>query len=347
MRWRPCGNFSVYYKQELSVIRSKFQWALLASVIVLIAILPFISPLGLLDFFIRTFILLIIILGLEIVMGYCGQISLGHAAFACVGAFVGALLLKVGIPYLLALVVAGAAAGLTGLIFALPAVRVKGLYLAFSTVAAHFIIMFVIIHYAGGATGHEVKISRLLGFDFTSDIHVYFLVAVVLMILTYCTVNLLRSKAGNAFVAIRDHEIAADTLGVNIYGYKLLAFVIGCFYAGIGGFLWVTYFRWASVEYFTQWQAIWYVGIVVIGGMGSIEGVFFGTFFYQGINELCDVMAPKISDAFPAFEGTVIGALPVLAFSAALLVFLIFEPRGLAHRWRIILSSIRLYPFNY
>jgi len=148
-------------------------------------------------------------------------------------------------------------------------------------------------------------------------------------------------------VAVRDHEIAAHTLGVNIFSYKLLAFVISCFYAGVGGLLWVTYLQWASVEHFPLWQAVTYVGIIVVGGLGRIEGAFFGTLFFEGLNEICAVMAPVISRAFPAFGGTVIGALPILAFSLILIIFIVFEPRGLAHRWRLILASARLYPFNY
>lgn len=168
MKFKTCGVFNVSYQQELSLFRQKSHRVAFAFSIVLFIVLPFIVPLNVLDFFIRTFIVLIILLGLEIVMGYCGQISLGHAAFACVGAFTGAILLRIGVPYLLALLSAGISAGLIGLIFALPAIRVKGLYLAFSTLAAHFIIIFLITHYAGGGSGYEVRPPTLFGIQFNS-----------------------------------------------------------------------------------------------------------------------------------------------------------------------------------
>jgi branched-chain amino acid transport system permease protein len=309
--------------------------------------MPHLLPLPAVDFFIRTLIIVIAVIGLNFITGYCGQLSLGHAAFAAVGAFAGALFFDKGVPYLVSLLLAGIIAGIAGVIFAVPASRFRGLYTAFTTLAAHFIIWFMLVHYFRGEVGIPVGVASVGGIDFDSEFRFYYLVITAVIILTYAAKNIARSKTGRAFVAVRDHDIAADIIGINIFNTKLLAFSIGCFYAGISGFLWVSYLGWASIEQFTLWQAIWYLGIIIVGGAGTIVGSIFGVFFIRGVEEAAHVVAPLLDHLIPYIGGTAIGALPVIIFSIVVILFIIFEPRGLVHRWNILKTSARIFPFNY
>jgi len=344
---RRHGLFNVSYKQEIAIIRTRFEWTIFLTFLLLMAILPELISLGWLDFFIKVGITLLVVLGLNLITGYCGQISLGHAAFMGMGGFIGAIFLDLGLPFIAVVPIAGLAAGISGLIFGLPALRVKGLYLAFSTLAAHYIIMFVIVRLMGGTHGHLVNPPVIFGITIDSDLRIYYLIFVMVTLGTFVAKNIVRGKAGRAFIAVRDHDIAANTLGINIYYYKLLAFFIGCFYAGVGGLLQVVYFGWASVENYTLWNAIWYLGMIIVGGMGTVVGAFFGTFFIMGLEQLSCLLAPTVGKTFSALAGTVLGALPILVFSLVIMMFIMFEPKGLAYRWEIIKESFRLFPFNY
>lgn len=345
--WRPSGLFHINYRQEIAFIQTPFQWIMLVLGLLTTYVLPLFTPLGALDFLIRGWITITAVLGLTLLTGNCGQISLGHTAFMAVGAFVGAILLNKGVPLILDLVLAGLAGGAVGLLFGLPALRIKGLYLAFGTLAAFYIIEFVLVHYLGGEAGHNVSPPNILGFSFNSDIRIYYLIATTCFIVTYFTKNILRCKWGRAFVAIRDHDIAANTLGVNVYFYKLMAFFIGCFYAGVAGLLLSIYMGWASVDHYSLWNCIWFLGMIIVGGMHSISGAYMGVFFILGIEEIGSTLAPKLAELFPQLAGTMIGALPVIFVGLVLMLFIIFEPRGLVHRWDIIKTSVRLFPFSH
>jgi len=343
---RMHGVFNTTYKQEAAIFRTRFEWGILIVLFLLIAILPHIISPGWFDFFIRIGITLLVVLGLNLVTGFCGQVSLGHAAFMGWGGFVGAILLNAGLPFIVVVPLAGLSAGIAGLIFGLPALRVKGIYLCFSTLAAHYIIIFILIRLMGGERGYQVNPVNIFGLAINSEIRLYYLVFVMVGLATFVAKNIVRGKAGQAFVAVRDHEIAADTLGINVYYYKLLAFFIGCFYAGVGGVLMVIYFGWASVEHFTLWNSIWYIGMILIGGMGSIIGTFFGTVFVMGVEQFSFLLAPIVGRTFPGLAETAIGALPMLIFGLIIMLFIVYEPHGLAHRWEIIKESFRRFPFN-
>jgi len=165
--------------------------------------------------------------------------------------------------------------------------------------------------------------------------------------MTYAARNIVRSKVGRAFVAIRDNDLAAEVMGMNLYHYKLLAFFISCFYAGIAGSLLGHFIMVVHPEQYTLTHALWYVGMIIMGGMGSIPGVFFGVAFVRILDELVLFTSPMLSDLFPWLGASPAAAIGLSAFGAILLVFLIFEPRGLAHRWEIVKKSYRLYPFAY
>jgi branched-chain amino acid transport system permease protein len=175
----------------------------------------------------------------------------------------------------------------------------------------------------------------------------FYIIVTVMMIMTYAARNLMRSKVGRAFVAIRDNDLAGEVMGVNLYYYKLLAFFISCFYAGVAGSLWAHLITVVNAEQFTLLHALEYVGMLIIGGMGSVPGGFFGVLFIRVLNELVMFASPALAKAVPWLGSSPAASLGLIAFGLAMAVFLVFEPRGLAHRWEIFKSSYRLYPFAH
>ena len=345
---RPSGAYNVSYNQDMAILRTGLQWGLFIALMAALFLLPLLVQGYAISFLISIGITLIVAMGLNLLMGYCGQISVGQSAFMGVGGFAAALLVvKLGLSFWVALPLAGLIAGIVGMVFGAPSLRLKGLYLALATLAAQFIILFVIVRLLRGGSGYRVPAPSLGGFALDSDPKYYYLVLVVAILMTYFAKSLVRTRTGRAFVAIRDNDIAAETMGVSVFRYKLLAFFIGCFYAGIGGALWVYWLGVAQAEHYTLMESIWYLAIVVVGGGGSIVGTIFGTLFIRGAAEVAQRLAPAIGDAVPALAGNLGASLPLIFLGLAVVLFLIFEPRGLAHRWELFKASYRLHPFSY
>lgn len=346
----PCGTFNISYAEDMAIIRTKTQWLLFALFLVFAFAIPFIPLFSgyILTVLIYICITIVVVMGLNLLTGLCGQISIGQSAFMGIGGFAAALIvLNSPLPFWAALPCAGIAAGLTGLIFGFPSLRVRGLYLALATLAAQFIIHYCLVHFLGGDVGLHVSPPELGGIVFASDRSYYYIVLVIALIMGLAAKNIARTRVGRALVATRDNDIAAEVMGVDIFRYKLLAFFVGCFYAGIAGALWVFYLGVASAEHYDLFQSIWYLGMIVVGGLGSIIGTVFGVVFIRVLQEITYVMAPAVGQALPAISGNVLGALPEIVFSLVVLLFLIFEPRGLHHRWEIFKTSYRLWPFAH
>ena len=290
--------------------------------------------------------------GLNILSGYCGQISIGHTAFMAVGAYSSVLLAEhLGLPFWLALPCAGLCAGLVGIFFGLPSLKVKGLYLALTTIAAQFIILYLIRNpfakYTGGAIAMQVPAVTLGKFVFETETHFYYLIMVFTILMTFFAKSITRSHFGRAFVAIRDNDIAAEGMGINLHRYKLLSFFIGCFYAGISGCLWAFYAQVISPDDFTLMNSIWQMGMLIVGGMGCTLGPIFGAIFIKALNEICTIGGPILASTIPWLGSQVSAALVEMIFAMILIFFLVYEPRGLAHRWEILKESYRLWPFSY
>lgn len=346
----PAGVFFTNYSQDMAVVQTKVRWGWLVACLLLFAAFPTFLPAGLLSVLIYICITTIVVQGLNILTGYCGQISLGHAAFMGVGAYTSAVMVsKYGLPFWLALPSAGLTAGVVGMIFGAPALRIKGFYLALSTLAAQVIIGFILVHWSltGGAWGLQTVAPKLWGLSFDTDFKYYYLVFAVAAIMIYFAKRLTMTRTGRAFVAIRDNDMAAQAMGVNIYTYKLLAFFIGCFYAGISGALLVHYMRLAYPEYYGLVHSVLYLGILVVGGMGSVVGPIFGAFFITGLQEVSYALGPPIAYAVPFLFNSIGKALPDILVGLVFMLVLIFEPRGLAHRWELFKMSYRLWPFSY
>jgi len=346
---RPCGTFDVEYKQDLAIVRTRTQWAWTIIAIAFLFCLPLFTGGHWLSVFTLIGILIVSVQGLNFLTGYCGQISLGQAAFMAVGAYTsGILTTRLGVPFLVALPCAGLMAGLFGLIFGLPALKVKGFYLAMSTLAAQFIIIWVIKHLkiTGGTDGMAVVPAAIGGLTFASGTAKYYLVVVVALIMVLVAKNLVRTRTGRAWIAIRDNDLAAQIMGVNLYYYKLLAFFLCSFYAGIAGCLWAHYFQAAHPEHFIVINSIWYVGMLIVGGMGSIMGAVFGVTFLRFLEEGATLLAPALAGAFPAIGAPIFASLSLMVYGLVIILFLIFEPRGLYHRWELFKAWYRLHPFS-
>jgi branched-chain amino acid transport system permease protein len=349
---RPCGTFDRNYLQAKELYRTPLRKTLLVLLIVGMYLLPLTMGDYGLSLLIPICAFTIGMLGLQIITGYCGQISLGHAAFMGVGMYtVGILQRHFGFSFWMCLPLAGFVPMFLGMMFGLPALRIKGLYLAFATLAAHFVIVYVISNWRSVTNGTEGMWMKrpdvLFGIDFKSDRNYYFLVLTITIIMTYLATNLARTKLGRSFVAVRDNDIAAEVMGINIAYTKVMAFGIGCFFAGIAGALGGAYYEYVNIAWFRLEDSIWYLGFLVVGGFGSIFGAIAGAVVWKIMDELSTLVTP-LAEMFlggAAFYAS--AAFSLVFYSLIIVIFLVFEPRGIAHRWEIIKRSYRLHPFPY
>jgi branched-chain amino acid transport system permease protein len=256
-----------------------------------------------------------------------------------------------GFSFWLALPLAGLVPMFIGMLFGVPALRMKGLYLAFATLAAHFCIVYIISNWrsvTNGTDGMWMKRPGVLfGIDFMKDRNYYFLVLTITIIMTYLATNLARTKLGRSFVAVRDNDIAAEVMGINIAYTKIMAFGIGCFFAGISGALGGAYYEYVNIEWFGLDDSIWYLGFLVVGGFGSIFGAIAGAAVWKVMDEFSTLVTPLAETFLGGAAFYASAAFSLLIYSLIIIVFLVFEPRGIAHRWEIIKRSYRLHPFPY
>jgi branched-chain amino acid transport system permease protein len=347
---RPCGVFDETYERDIAIVRTWQHWTILIVASICLFFLPLVAPYYLMNFVNQFFINVIIVLGLQIVMGYCGQISIGQPAFVAVGAYTSAILtINYGFSFWLALPIAGIMAGIVGIIGGAPSLRIKGFYLAMSTIAILFVTIWLITHLkiTGGVDGLSPPPPQIGNLSLDTDERMCYLIMAIALFLTYFSRNLVRTRVGRAFVAIRDNDLAAEVMGINLYYYKLLAFFISCFYAGIGGALYGHWYMAISPEQFTLMHALIYLGAIIIGGMGSIPGVYFGVLFLQVLDEFVFFGAPKLVEIFPFIGIAPAASMGVTAFGFVMIIFLIYEPRGLAHTWETFKASYRIYPFMH
>jgi len=347
----PCGTPNYTYEQDMAIIRTKPQWILFFTFVIFLGTFPLYGDNYWLGVANLIGITLIAAIGLNILTGYCGQLSIGHAGFIAVGAYTSAILTgKLGLPFLLGMLCAGLVAGVIGLIFGIPSLKVKGFYLAISTIAAQFIIIWVINHWSGvtgGFMGISAPFASIAGLTFRSQTSQFYLIMVIAGLCIFFAKNLARTRVGRAFVAIRDNDLAAEVMGINIFYYKLLAFFIGCFFAGIAGSLLAHWTGSISTENFTLMDSILYVGIIIIGGLGTSLGPILGVVFIRLLEQGVTLLSPALQSTFPALpSGFTTGIAPML-FGLVIILFLIFEPRGIAHRWGLFKAAYRLWPFPY
>jgi len=292
-----------------------------------------------------TFVLIygIVGLGLMLLAGFTGQFSIGHAAFLGTGAYTQAVLANMGVPFPIALLGAAALSAAVGVVVAMPALRVKGIYLGIATLSFGFIVEEVFARWesvTGGNSGLHVKAPSLFGWELGSGSGFYYLCLVVAVLSTLGILNLLRSPTGRAFVAIRDSEISAQSMGIHLARYKTMSFAISAALAGVGGGLYAHKLSFISPDQFNIIQSVDLLLMVVIGGLGSVHGAFLGAIFLIAMPQLISMG----KDFLPAVVGQAPG-LQGLVYGLVLIAFVMFEPLGLYGRWLKVRTWLQLFPF--
>lgn len=335
--------FKTDYDQDIDLAKHGGHRLWYGVLLVLLAVAPWLLP----EYWLAqlTFILIygIVGLGLMLLAGYTGLFSLGHAAFLGVGAYTQAVLAAMGWPFPLSLAMAAALSAAAGAIVGLPALRVKGIYLAIATLAFGFIVEEVLARWesvTGGNAGKAVSSIDIFGWRADTSASFYFVCLVCAVACTLVVANLLRSPTGRAFVAIRDSEISAQSMGIHLARYKTVSFMISAALAGIGGALYAHQIRFLSPDQFGILQSIDLLLMIVIGGLGSIHGAFLGAAFLITMPQLISIG----KDLLPAAIGQATG-LQGVVYGLVLIAFVLFEPLGLYGRWLKTRTWFSLFPF--
>ena len=353
LSFHPCGNYRENYAQELAIFDTWFGRICLGVFLALLfGVAPFILSPYLLYILNTIGILAIGAIGLNILIGYTGQISLGHGAFFGVGAYAAAILAtRLDVPFYLCIPAAGAITAMVGMVIGIPSGRLKGLYLTIATLAGQFIIEYVLIQWESltrGTMGITLPPPKIFNWTISGDQAFFFFIFICLVLTTWFAVNIMRSKYGRAFIAIRDNDRAAEGMGIPIFKYKILAFAISSFYAGFAGALWAYYMVSITTEPFNLGLSVEFIAMVIIGGMGNIPGAIFGATFITLLNEaLRFVTGILMNVGMITSMGLNIAPLREFVFGLVIVLFILFEPKGIAELWRIVRSSFRLWPFSY
>ena len=336
-------QFKTDYSQDIRLFADRVQAFWYCMLGVALIGLPLVLPEYLVGQMVFILIYCIIGLGLMLLIGFTGQISLGHAAFLAVGAYTEALLQSKGIPFVGSLIGAALLSGVAGLIVGVPALRLKGIYLAIATMAFGFIVEEVVTrweHVTGGNSGKQLAQIDLFGFAINSDTRFYYLCLALVVIILLGMINLMRSSTGRAFVAIRDSEISAQSMGIHLARYKTISFAISAALTGVAGALYAHKLQFISPEQFNLLVSIEMATLVFIGGLGSFHGAIFGAAFIIALPQVIVFM----KDYLPQAVAQQTGLQPTI-FGLILIAFLLFEPLGIYGRWVKIRTYFSLFPF--
>jgi branched-chain amino acid transport system permease protein len=352
---RESGVFKTDYGADMALYPLPIaKWAVAAAAVLFIAV----APLTLDEYLISILNLILIAavgaLGLNILVGYTGQVSIGHAAFMSVGAYTAAnLIVRVGAPFWIAIPAGGLMAALVGAVVGIPSLRIKGLYLAIATLAAQLIIEWTINHvpWISGGVQASIEVPRpsVFGTPLKTQTQLYFFLMFFVVLAIVATQNLVRGRIGRAFIAVRDHDTAAEIIGIDIFRYKLLAFAISSFYAGVTGVLYTYYLGIANYEQFQINVSIDYLAMIIIGGLGSVLGSILGAAFVT----LLPIVTRWVLEGLggflfsPAELLNIIPNLRLVMFGGLIVVFLVLEPEGLNRLWANVRNYFRMWPFSY
>ncbi len=331
------GHFKESYGALVALSDSPAVWTWTSLLVLVLLALPLVAGNYVLTLATTVCITAIGAIGLNLITGTTGLISLGHAGFLAVGAYAAAILLTdYGWPLAAALPAAGVVSALVGLIVGVPSLRLKGLYLAITTMAFAFIVHHVILYaepITHGPNGIFLKRTDFLGIPLANDRALYYFTLGVAAVMTLAALNILRTRIGRAWMAIRDHDIAARVMGVNLTTYKLAAFVVSSFFIGIAGALMALQIRFINIDVFNLLLSIEALAMIIFGGLGSVAGAILGAAFLVLLPEL-------IREAFALFGGDqqafsqYIYQIRALAYGVVIVFFLRFEPHGLMGLWR-------------
>lgn len=289
-------------------------------------------------------------IGLNILVGYTGQISLGQGGFMAVGAYTAAILtINMGMPWWASILIACVVTAVIGALFGIPSLRLKGLYLAIATLASQEIIIWIVTHWdavTGGVDALVVPAPMLFGINMSKDFNFYWLVWILAGITALLTSNLFRTHFGRAFVAIRDQDIAAEVMGINLFKYKLLSFAVSSFFVGMAGALTAHYRSIVTWERFTVDISVLYLAMIIIGGLGSVRGSFYGAAFMTLLPAILTNVGRALKSTFPVMD-SIMPFVQQAAFGLVIILFLVFEPEGINKMWKNIKDYFRLWPFSY
>jgi branched-chain amino acid transport system permease protein len=343
------GSAKQTYAADEAIFKTNVQRAWFGALVALLILFPFVSS----DYWQLLACLIavnvIAATGLMILTGFTGLVSLGHAAFMGVGAYTAAYLSNhFALPFWLTIPAGGFAAAAVGAIFGIPSLRVKGLYLALTTIAASFILQLIFFNWTavtGGARGLTIEPASIFGNALVTPGAIYWIAMPIAALTIWWARNLLRTRVGRAFVAIRDRDVSAELLGIDLLRYKLMSFALASFYAGMAGAVWVYLFRVITPESFRLIESIFFVAAIIVGGLGSVRGAIFGAVFMTLVPELLKIGA---SDLAPYWPDAVKLLSPVrtIVFGALIVGFLMFEPLGLNEICQRTRQRFALWPFR-
>lgn len=352
MFYRECGNFKDNYSKDMAIFPIPLdRWGFITMLLLAFIIIPLtMSNYWLTSIMIPFYAFSLAALGLNILAGYAGQISLGHAAFMAVGAYASLILYgRYGIPLLPSMLGGGMVAAAFGTLFGLPSLRIKGFYLAVSTLAAQFIIQWIITHWtwvSGGVFGTiNAPEMQIFGWILDTPVEKYYLTLAITVVLVTFAKNLVRGQLGRNWMAIRDVDYAAQIIGVNLFRDKLVAFAVSTFYAGVAGsVITFTYYGAANIEEFHIMVSFSLLGMIIIGGLGTILGSFLGAGFITLLPIAINQTLGSFMEVVPA---DIRANTEAIIFGGLIVLFLIVEPYGMARLWRTIKDKMRLWPFPY
>ena len=340
------------YGEANQIFRTKTRKVWFAILIFLLAVAPWIgvSVGGNYVIYLMnlTAIWVIVALGLNFLAGVTGLFSIGHAGFFAVGAYTaGFLASRWSIPFVLTIPIAAMVAAAIGWVIGLPALRIKGHYLVIATLAFQLIVEFLILRaepITGGANGLAVPAAGLGGIEFYSDIRFYYLVIPIVVLLALGMMNLMRSKFGRACIAIRECDVAAEAVGVNLARYKTMSFAISAAYAGIAGALFAHYLGYIGPDHFTVMYSIEFVVMIIVGGLGTILGAILGAAFITLLPEVLRTFEGYILTIYPDF---IFADFRTFVVGLVLILFVLFEPKGIAELWRRLKDRWDTWPFSH
>lgn len=344
------GTYHRSYRSELRLWQTSAARTRLALALVGLLALPFVLPPFWLTVACQAGIAVIAAVGLNILVGYTGQISLATGGFLAVGAYTSALLTqRAGVPVPLSVVGAVLAAAAVGAVLSVPALRLRGLYLAIASLAAQEIIIFAVRNWefvTGGTDAISLPRLELLGFVFRRDFHWYWVIVLFATLAVITARNLFRTGAGRQFMAIRDQEVAAEAMGVDITRTKVIAFAVSSGYIGLAGALTAHYTGIVTWERFTLQVSVLYLAIIIVGGLGSIAGTVYGAAFMFLLPAVITQVGQRLQTSYPSLIER-LPAAQIVIFGLVILLFLILEPRGLERSWHRLKDNVRLWPFRY
>jgi branched-chain amino acid transport system permease protein len=342
-------NFKISYREDMALLQNRWQKSWLAILFLALIVVPLLATRYQLSIFNEISIAIIGALGLNLIIGYTGQLSLAHGAFVAIGAYSTALLTgKLGVPFLISLPLSGLIAAAVSLLIGVPALRLRGLYLALGTLAFAFVIEYVLQHWelTQGDLGMRVPPITIGGWVVSSERHFFYLVIVFAVLMVLCTKNLVRGKIGRCFVAIRDRDIAAEAMGIPLARYKMAAFCLSAFYAGIAGCFLAHYNRWIVPGSFGITMTISVIAMIIVGGLGTVLGAVLGAILITIIPHLIVLVVDHLKDLYPALSSFMV-SFKLGIFGLVIIGTLLFEPKGLVGIYQRIRIYWKTWPFRY